>query len=747
MYWQRHRAVRLLAALALLGCDSEHDDVQPVAEALPGLSACILVDGGAVCSVEPVDLGIVLPGDGVTILGRISNIGPVPIQLALVGTDGDHASTRLVSSDGVEVAVPTLLDPSEALTLEISVLPGQPPGPLGVVRVSVEAEQEGRALTQRLFVVGHVAACDKALGSCDGNWANGCETDLWNSTLHCGLCGAGCPAPAKCVEGVCELAACEPGFAGPGCSDVDECEASTHTCDAHAECTNTRGGFVCACVPGYEGDGVNCFGATGAACIDTAACVPGHSCAEAVCVGNPGVACTDHAQCLGFCLAGFCGPPPLPDTPHQWDDDPCASTPEATGYEYVLSQWAAQDAINPPPAGAVLFVGSSSIRRWERLYEDFSGWPIIQRGFGGALISHVATQAEALILPHNPSAVVVFAGTNDIAADRPPEAVVNDFRCLTETIWANQNVPVLYIGITPTPLRWNQWGQSSEVNAQIVALAGSIDAIHYIDVPSAFLQTGEPPTDALFVEDGLHLNAAGYALFSAVIHQALAAVVPPQREYQANPLHPPSGARVLVDIGPDNPDDGLATPSPVAGLHWNNWHNLEGEAPVVAGQTLGNLVTTAGDASGIGIVITGGFLGNGLLNGGLKEPSSALLGDLAVAEATSDYFFVAGPDAPGALSITGLDPAQTYRLALFGTRNSSSETRVTRYTVRGAGATASVTLQTTGNDIGQNGYDGNDAQVAVLEGLSPDAFGQLHLDVLREQGSFAYLGLIDLQVE
>ena len=43
-------------------------------------------------------------------------------------------------------------------------------------------------------------------------------------------------------------------------ADIDECQSGEHNCHAHADCTNTKGGFMCRCQDGYYGDGVYCTG-------------------------------------------------------------------------------------------------------------------------------------------------------------------------------------------------------------------------------------------------------------------------------------------------------------------------------------------------------------------------------------------------------------------------------------------------------------------------------------------------------
>jgi hypothetical protein len=414
----------------------------------------------------------------------------------------------------------------------------------------------------------------------------------------------------------------------------------------------------------------------------------------------------------------------------------------------VIDTWFAQDAIGGWPQFPVVFVGSSSIRRWEGLVLAYSDYSPLQRGFGGAQLGEVAHFADELVVRHAPRAVVLFAGTNDVNAGVAPTVVVDRFRCFRYRIGhgLGWHVPVVFVGITPTPARWAEWPQASAVNAAIAQLAVSDPAISYADVPAAFLATGSPPKASLFAPDQLHLSAEGYALWDQVLRPVVESATPTTQPAGTPAVDLPSGARVLVDLGPSNPDDGEPTPSPDhQGQHWNNWHEVEGDRDVLPGEQLVDLRTTDGTPTGIDLVIGGGFRGNGRSHGGLLWPSSALLGTLAVGSATGDFFFADDDDAPGAIFLRDLDPSRTYRVRLFAARE-SDEVRVTRYTVRGA-TTTSATLQTSGPGAGHDGGHGNDDDAVVMTELRPDAWGHLFVDVSVETGTYAYLSALELQVE
>ena len=201
--------------------------------------------------------------------------------------------------------------------------------------------------------------------------------------------------------------------------------------------------------------------------------------------------------------------------------------------------------------------------------------------------------------------------------------------------------------------------------------------------------------------------------------------------------------RILVDFGPSNDDDGCAAPSPDSrGNYWNNWRPAVGDAYITVGTTLPNLITVDdGSSTPIGLEITAEFQSNGIKNGGLGSPDYALLGDFAVTNATEDYFHKA--NGTGSFKITGLDAGVQYTLRMFASRM-QTDTRVTRYTATAANGTFSVNLQTTGTDIGADGYDGNNNTIVQLAGLEADSNGEIELGVSNAVGSFGYIGIMEI---
>ncbi len=207
-----------------------------------------------------------------------------------------------------------------------------------------------------------------------------------------------------------------------------------------------------------------------------------------------------------------------------------ARTPVRPGWLYARRKWDAEmaafaksDAEKGVKPGGILFVGSSSIRLWTTLSEDFPGQGVTNRGFGGSQIPDCVEYIDRLVTPHMPRQIVFYCGGNDLAAHHSPEAVAENFAVFVEE--ARRRVPgvrVAFISIAPNPARWAQVDWVREANRRIAGYCRGAEGVEFIDVFSAMLAADGKPRPELFREDGLHMNRAGYKVWARLVGPYLA---------------------------------------------------------------------------------------------------------------------------------------------------------------------------------------------------------------------------------
>ena len=187
-------------------------------------------------------------------------------------------------------------------------------------------------------------------------------------------------------------------------------------------------------------------------------------------------------------------------------------------WEAEIRNFEESDRRNPPAEGAVLFVGSSSIRLWESLAEDFPGVKVINRGFGGSEIADSTFYAERIVTPYRPKMVVLYAGDNDLANGKTPRQVFEDYKKFVSRV--HRKLPaakIAFIAIKPSPARASLLQSQKDANALIKEYASRDKRLIYIDVFTPMLGGDGSPRPELFGPDKLHMNREGYSLWKSVI--------------------------------------------------------------------------------------------------------------------------------------------------------------------------------------------------------------------------------------
>jgi lysophospholipase L1-like esterase len=219
------------------------------------------------------------------------------------------------------------------------------------------------------------------------------------------------------------------------------------------------------------------------------------------------------AACVG-------GPPATPEAPSPSTAGVAPRIPEqvsSPAWETDMQRFEAADAQSPPPRGGVLFIGSSSIRFWDTLAQDFPGVPVINRGFGGSELRDSTWYADRIIVPYAPRQILIYAGDNDLNAGRTPQQLRADFIAFVERV--RRDLPkakIAYISNKPSPSRAQLLPVQREANTLIAAEAQRL-GVDYIDIFTPMLDASGQPDESLFIEDRLHMNRAGYVIWQRAI--------------------------------------------------------------------------------------------------------------------------------------------------------------------------------------------------------------------------------------
>ena len=187
-----------------------------------------------------------------------------------------------------------------------------------------------------------------------------------------------------------------------------------------------------------------------------------------------------------------------------------------------IAAFSKADAETPPPASPIVFTGSSSIRRWTDLGQDFPKDRVLNRGFGGSQFSDIRLFFDELILRYRPRQVVMYSGGNDINAKKPVEEVFADLKAIVERI--HRELPktrVAVIAVALNPRRWEQREQVTALNGMMKEYLSHDSRDVFVDVVPAMLQADGMPKPDIFVSDGLHMNRKGYDLWIPLVRRVL----------------------------------------------------------------------------------------------------------------------------------------------------------------------------------------------------------------------------------
>ena len=189
-------------------------------------------------------------------------------------------------------------------------------------------------------------------------------------------------------------------------------------------------------------------------------------------------------------------------------------------FEKEIAAYEAIDRKSPPKPGGVLFYGSSSVRLWKTLADDYAGMPVLNRGFGGSTAADALMYAERIVLPCRPATIVYYEGDNDLSKGRTPEQVLADYQAFAARVHsALPETRILFVSVKPSPKRLELLPIQRKMNEMTSAWIDKAKdpRLGFVDVFTPMLDDAGRPRADLFGPDRLHMNRDGYKIWTGAI--------------------------------------------------------------------------------------------------------------------------------------------------------------------------------------------------------------------------------------
>jgi lysophospholipase L1-like esterase len=179
-----------------------------------------------------------------------------------------------------------------------------------------------------------------------------------------------------------------------------------------------------------------------------------------------------------------------------------------------------QDSIIAPQKDVILLIGSSSFTNWKDVQNYFPDYKMLNRGFGGSSLPDIIRHSDDVIFKYQPKQIIIYCGENDFAANDSlyPAQVAERFYTLFNMIREKfKKVPVVYVSMKPSPSRQHLMAKFNVANVMIKNFLAKKKKTAFIDVYHKMLKPDGTPLTDIFLEDKLHMNAKGYAIWQEVI--------------------------------------------------------------------------------------------------------------------------------------------------------------------------------------------------------------------------------------
>lgn len=189
-----------------------------------------------------------------------------------------------------------------------------------------------------------------------------------------------------------------------------------------------------------------------------------------------------------------------------------------------VQKFKAADSTSFPASNQILMIGSSSFTLWKDVQNYFPDRKILNRAFGGSTLLDVIRYRYEVIYPYQPKQIVIYCGENDFASSNAVtvDMVMKRFTTLFNYIRAKyKTVPVAYISMKPSPSRAHLMPKYKEANKRIQVFLAAKPNTKFVNVYNAMLNAKGEPMPDIFLDDKLHMNAKGYAIWKKKLQNVL----------------------------------------------------------------------------------------------------------------------------------------------------------------------------------------------------------------------------------
>lgn len=191
-------------------------------------------------------------------------------------------------------------------------------------------------------------------------------------------------------------------------------------------------------------------------------------------------------------------------------------------FEKEIAAFEAAELAKPSPPGGIVFTGASGIRMWRTLAEDFAGLPVINRGFGGSYTYELTDYADRILIPLKPAVIALQPGSNDLTIGKTPEQVLADFQAfVTKVRGALPDVRIVYLGINPSPKRWEIRAAQQRVNTLIRDFSRTEKNLAFVDLWDSSIGPDGLPLPEFYIADQLHPTRKAYQVRAPIIRPYL----------------------------------------------------------------------------------------------------------------------------------------------------------------------------------------------------------------------------------